>query len=113
MKRQKARLTVVVNSIVRSQPVDERCVVVRTLRDPRLVFSLTSWAEHMKLPSLNFRFKRNLVEVRHAFEGMKTIVNFCVRKTFDSFSAKLLHVERCHHRSEDHRSPHRAFVELL
>jgi hypothetical protein len=48
MERQKTRFTVVVKGIVGSQSFDERRVVVRTLRDPRLVFSLTSWAEHMK-----------------------------------------------------------------
>ena len=30
-----------------------------------------------------------------------------------ALSAKLFHVERSHHRSENHRSPHRRFVELV
>ena len=97
MKRNETRFTVIVHSVLGRQSIDERRVVVRTLGDTWFVFSLAGWAEHMKLPSLNFRFKRNLVKVRHLFEGMKTIVDLSVRETPDTVSAKLLDIKRSHH----------------
>src|ERR1051325_461654 len=97
MKRNKARFAAVVNCVVSRQSLYERRVVVGAHGDPRLVFSLTSWAEHKKLPSLNFHFKRYLVKVRHVFESSKTIVNLCVREPFDSLRAKLFHIKRSHH----------------
>src|ERR1051325_6918254 len=113
MKRNKPRFAAVVNCVVGRQSIDKRRIIVGTHGDPRFVFSLTSWAEHKKLPSLNFHFKRNLVKVRHAFESSKTIVNLRVRESFDSLRAKLFHIKRSHHRPEDHGSSHRAFVQLL
>src|ERR1051326_6126795 len=46
MQCHKARFAAVVNGIIAGQSRDERRVVIRTGRDPRLVLSLTSWAEH-------------------------------------------------------------------
>src|SRR5215217_1355798 len=97
MKRHKLRFADVAAGIVRSQLLDQRRVVVTAVRDTRFVFSLTSWAEHKKLSSLNFHFKRNLVKMCHAFEVMKTIVNLRMRKTLDALGAKLLYIKRSQH----------------
>src|SRR6185295_15969213 len=106
MKRHKFSFAEIA-AIVRSQSLNQRRVVVRALGDTRFVLSLTNRTEHKKLSSLNFRFKRNLVKVRHAFESMKTIVNLRVCETPDALRAKLFHIKRSHHRTKDHRSSHR------
>src|SRR6185369_6707070 len=103
----------VAQSVLRSQSFDERSVVVRTLRNSWFVFSLTGWAEHRKLPSLYFRFKRNLIKMCHELESMKTIVDLGMSQTADAFSAKLLDVERRHHGAKDHCASHRAFVQIF
>src|ERR1041384_2615913 len=112
MKRHKFSFAEIA-AIFRSQSLDQRRVVVRTLGNTRFVLSLTNRTEHRKLSSLNFRFKRNLVKVCHALESVKTIVNLRMCETLDAFSAKLLHIKRSHHRTKDHRSSHPALVEFV
>src|ERR1044072_4876654 len=113
MKRHKLSFAEVVTAIVRSQLLDQRRVVVRAVRDALFVLSLTNGAEHKKLSSLNFHFKRYLIKMCHPFEGMKTIVDLGMCETSDALGAKLLYIERSHHGAKDHRSPHRALVELV
>src|SRR5688572_20703726 len=51
--------------------------------------------------------------MRHALERAKTIVDLVVRQPPHSFGAKLFDVERRHHRTKDHRTTHRIFVQLF
>src|SRR6185369_12934919 len=98
-------------SVVGSQSLNERCLVIRALSDARFVFGLADRTEH--LISLLFNLKRNLFKVSHPFECSKTIVDLRVCETLDSLRAKLLHIKRSHHRSKNHRASHRTLIEFF
>src|SRR5215208_5505930 len=55
----------------------------------------------------------NLFKMRHPFETVKTVVNLGMRQAFDSLGAKLLHIKRRHHRTKNHCSSHRAFIQRV
>src|SRR5688572_161771 len=100
MKRYETRLAEIVKRVLRSQTLDQRCVVIRTLSNTGFVLGFADSAEHVDLPVLYLPcLKRYFVKVRHALERAETIIDLRVRQTAHSFGAKLFDVERRHHRS--------------
>src|SRR5438132_14233953 len=57
--------------------------------------------------------KRYLFEMRHLLERSEALVDFIMSQLAHALGAKLFHVERRHHRSKNHRAPHRRLIKSL
>ncbi len=51
--------------------------------------------------------------MRHLLERSEALVDFVMSQPAHALGAKLFHVERRHHRSENHRAPHRRFIQFF
>src|SRR5437867_9139146 len=57
--------------------------------------------------------KRYLFEMRHLLERSEALVDFVMSQPAHALGAKLLDVERRHHRAENHRASHSRFIQFF